>query len=154
MSVPDRQLLTNELIAMLKTATTKLVGDHKAPAGVPAFVKGQPAPPPYSVVFTIPGGGYWGPGLSAPDSNADFTYQVDSVGFSRSQAEWLADRVRRSILARTATGAFQVAIADPAGWRIADRAPDGGAGGVQVGGDAQYEVYSIAERFVLRVVAA
>ena len=150
MTVPDRQLLTNSLLAMLTAGTGRPVGDHKAPP--------PPAPPavyhPYSVLYSIPGGGFLGAALVAPDADADFVYQVDSVGVRRDQTEWLADRVRRSMLARTASGAFQVSLLSPAGLKIADRLPDGGAGGVQVDGTPPHEVFSIAERFVLRVVPA
>lgn len=145
MSVPDRQLITGALIAMLATSTSKQVGDHEAP----------PDPVvPYSVVHCIPGGDYWGAPLAAPDAQADFVYQVDSVGLKRSQVEWMADRVRRCLLARSSTGAFQVTITNPAGWRIADRRPSGGPGGVDPQGVRPNKVFAVAERFVLSVVPA
>lgn len=145
MTVPDRQLLTTALLTMLVSGTGKPVGDHKAPLSTD---------PPYCVLYSIPGGGFWGAGLVAPDADADFVYQVDSVGLKRNQAEWLADRVRRSMLARSASGAFQVTLTPPTGLKVADRLPDSGPGGVQVSGIPPHEVFSVAERFVLRVVPA
>ncbi len=145
MTVPDRQLVTSALLTMLAAGTGKPVGDHKAPLATA---------PPYSVLYSIPGGGFWGAALVGPDADADFVYQVDSVGLKRNQAEWLADRVRRSVLARSSSGAFQVTITPPAGLKVADRLPDGGPGGVQVAGVPPHEVFSVAERFVLRVVPA
>ena len=145
MTVPDRQFITNAVIALLVTGTGKAVGDPKAPLSTA---------PPYSVVFSIPGGGYWGAALVGPEADADFVYQVDAVGLRRSQAEWMADRVRRTILARPSSGSFQVTLVPPTGWAVADRVPDGGPGGVQVDGSPPHEVFSVAERFVLRVVPA
>lgn len=145
MSVPDRQLVTDAFVAMLAAGTAKPVGDHKAPRDVPY---------PYSVVHCIPGGGYWGAPLAAPDAQADFVYQVDSVSKNRKNAEWMADTVRRSVLARSPAGAFQVTLTPPVGWKVADRVPSGGPGGVEVEGVHPNEVFTIAERFVLRVVPA
>ena len=158
MSVPDRQLVTDALKATLVAGTGKQVGDHKAPLD---------AVSPYCVLHVVAGGRFWGAPLIAPDAQADFVFQVDAVSgpvrdangqivtkATRKQAEWMADRVRRSVLARTSTGAFQVALTPPTGWIVADRAPDGGAGGVQVEGVPPNEVFSVAERFVLRVVPA
>lgn len=152
MTVPDRQLITTALVSMLATGTGKPVGDHKAPT---TRVAGDP----YAVVYVIGGGGYWGPGLVAPEQSGDFVYQVDSVswrsadnlsGGTRKQAEWMGDRVRRTMLART-NGAFQVAFPAVTGWTIADREPSGGAGGVDVAGVPPHEVFTVAERFLLRV---
>jgi hypothetical protein len=145
MSVPDRQRVTTNLLAMLASGTGKQVGDSRSPLN-PVV--------PYLVVFPIAGGSYWGAPLVHPDENAEFVYQIDSVGAKRDQVEWLADRARRTMLARTPNGVFQVSFTDPAGWHVADRMPYGGAGSVQVEGRPPNEVYSIAERFVLSVVPA
>lgn len=145
MTVPDRQFITNNLLTMLAAGTGKQVGDHKAPA-VPVY--------PYSVLYVLPGGEYWGAPLIAPDADVDMYYQVDSIGARRDQVEWLADRVRRTMLARTSGGVFQVSFTNPTGWKVADRVPEGGPGGVQVEGSPPNEVFSIPERFALRVVPA
>lgn len=144
MSVPDRRLLTDAVIAAVASATGKPCGDHRAPVGVD---------PPYTIVWSIPGGRYWGPWLSAPDSCADFVVQVDSVGRQRAQADALAAQVRDLMLDRSGSGALAV-ITPPPGWRIADRSADGGPPGVDVGGDSPHYVFSVPERFVLRVVPA
>lgn len=155
MTVPDRQLVTTALVSMLASSTSKPIGDHKAPST-------RVAGTPYAVVYAISGGDFWGPGLVAPDSSADLVYQVDSVswrsadnlsGGSRKQAEWMGDLVRRTLLART-NGAFQVAFPAVTGWSMADREPGGGAGGVDVAGTPPHEVFTVAERFVLRVTPA
>lgn len=147
MTVPDRQLVTTALVAMVAAGTGKSTGDHKAPA---TLTPGDP----YAIVYAIPGGRFWGGGLVAPDASADLVYQVDSIGATRAQAEWMGDRVRRTILARTSTGAFQVAFPAVAGWSMADREPDGGPGGVDVAGVPPNEVFTVAERYTLRVTPA
>lgn len=145
MTVPDRQLITDAFLSMLSTGTGKTVGDHKAPTGQ-AF--------PYHVLHVIPGGGYWGAPLAAPDAQADFVYQIDSVSSQRKNCEWAADIARRTVLTRNPAGAFQVTLVPPTGWKVADRVPDGGPGGVTVEGVPPNEVFAVAERFVLRVVPA
>lgn len=144
MTVPDRQLITTALVAMLGTGTGKAIGDHKAPTLTP----GQP----YAIVYALTSAEFWGPGLVAPESSGDFVYQVDSIGATRAQAEWMGDRVRRTILAR-ANGAFQVAFPVVAGWTMADREHAGG-GGVDVAGVPPNEVFTVPERYTLRVTPA
>lgn len=143
MTVPDRQLFTTALASMLGTATGKAIGDHKAPTT-------RTAGEPYAIVYSIGGGGFWGAGLVSPDASGDLVYQVDAIGATRAQAEWMSDRVRRSLLART-NGTFQVAFPAVAGWTVADREPDGGPGGVDITGAPPNEVFSVAERYVVRV---
>jgi hypothetical protein len=146
MTVPDRQLVTTALVSMVASSTGKAAGDHKAPA---ARTVGQP----YVVVYSIAGGGFWGPGLTAPDASADLVYQLDAVGATRAQAEWMGDAVRRTLLART-NGAFQVAFPAVSGWVMADREPSGGPGGIGVEGVPPNEVFTVAERYTLRLTPA
>ncbi len=150
MSVPDRRLLTSSVLTLIATGTARPTGDGKAPAIDLALTASWP----YAVVHVITGGGYWGSPLTRPDECADFVYQVDSVARRRDQAEWMADLVRRTVLARTSTGAFQVALANPAGWEVKDREADGGAGTVVAEGDPPNTVFSLSERFRFRVVPA
>lgn len=145
MSAPARQLLGSNLVTAVATATGKPCGDAKAPLDVA---------PPYAVVHTISGGGYWGPGLVAPEDSADWVYQIDAVGDRRDQAEWLADKIRLTVLGRDAAGAFLTAISEPSGLRIIDRRSDGGAGGVEVEGTPPHEVYTASERYVVSVTPA
>ena len=103
---PDRRELTTALIALLELATDRPWGDGKAP--------GQSAPEvPYGIVYAIAGGGVDG-GFADPHTDATFVYQLSSVGATREQAEWLADRARRAVLGRDPTGAllFPLAAAD------------------------------------------
>lgn len=152
MTVPDRRLVTDALVAMIAGSTGKPCGKTRVP-DLPAVT--PPAKPsPYTVVHAIDGGGFWGPGLVAPEESADFVYQVDSVGWSPDQCEWMADAVRRTLLARTSSGAFQVAFPAVSGLVVTDRRPEGGPGGIDAGGKRPNEVYSIAERFTVCVCPA
>lgn len=153
MTVPDRRPVTAGLVTMIATATGKPCGDQQVPDGLP--VTADPSEKvPYSVVHEIDGGGYWGPGLVAPEQCADFVYQIDSVGFSPAQCRWLADRNRRTMLARSSSGAFRVAFPAVTGLAVADRMPETNPGGMDVGGKHPHQVFTIAERFTLRVVPA
>lgn len=141
----DRSEITDSLIELLRTGTRKSVGDAEIPGGG-GF--------PYHVVHPIPGGGTWGAPLVDPDANADFVYQVDSVSKRRKEAEVAADTARRTILHRTSSGTFQVAMKDPTGWKIADRQYSGTPGGLIVTGNPPNRIFTISERFTFRVVAA
>ncbi len=157
MTVLDRRPVTTALVGWLATATGKPCGDHRLPTNLPAAptTPGK-KPDPYSIVYALDGGGYWGPGLVAPDQAADWLYQVTSVGYSPAQVQWLADAVKRTLLARSASGAFQVAFPAVTGVVIADRMPPegSGAGGIDIAGKHPDEVFSIPERYVLRAVPA
>lgn len=142
MTTPARHSVTEMLLTLLRRGTGKQVGDYELPAD---------AEYPYAILYPIPGGGFDGPPLQSSESDALFTYQVTSVGLSRKQAEWMGDRVRATVVARSANGAFQVAHDDPDGLRIASRMVESGAGGVDVQGDPPHRVYSVAERFSIRV---
>ena len=154
MSVIDRRLVTKALVGWIATATAKPCGDHRLPLDLPA----PPAPPQkpasYAIVYAIEGGGYWGAPLVAPEASADFVYQVTSVGYSPEQVQWHADAVRRTFLARTATGAFQVAFPALTGLVVADRLPESGPGGIDIEGHHPDQTFTLPERFVLRLVAA
>jgi len=171
MTVLDRRPVASALVAMLAASTAKPCGDNRVPPDLP-----QPMPPnkpgPYTVVHDIDTGDMWGAFLVAPDACADLVYQVDSVGYSPEQCRWMADASRRTLLARSASGAFQVAFPEPAydettayeattryvtehfyGIKVADRAFDSG-GGMETEGKRPNEVFTISERYVLRVVPA
>lgn len=143
-SVLDRRLVTANFIELLKQGTGKQVGDHAAP--------GSPLAYPYCIVYTIDGGELWG-SLRFPESDALVIYQVTSVGERRDQAEWMADRVRRTILNRISSG-FQVPMGNPEGWVINDRRSHGGVGQVNSEGLPPNQVFSIPERFALSVTPA
>lgn len=149
MSTVDRQPITEWVQRLLEAGT-----------GRPVFRSDQvPTTPdyPFCVIHVIDAGEYNGPALRAPERDADLVYQVDSVGQRSDSAEWLADRVRRTILARyVGQRRFQVERPDPTGYKIVDRGPYG-MGGTMPGdstGGKPPEVVSWPERFVIRVQGA
>lgn len=142
MTTPNRHPVTDTLLVLLRRGTGKQVGDMELPEDVEY---------PYAILYPIEGGGFDGPPLQSSESDALFTYQVTSAGLSRKQAEWMGDAVRRTVVARSANGDFQVAHDDPEGLRIAGRMVESGAGGVDAQGDPPNRVYSVVERFSIRV---
>lgn len=101
MSVPGTAGVTNALVALIATATARPVGDAVLPTA---------ADPPFAIVYPLPGGDNWGPGLTAPQSGAAIEYQITSVAVGRSAVEAFADTVRLAILGRAAGGAFTNAL--------------------------------------------
>lgn len=136
-----RKELTKALRAALAAATGRPFGTGKAPSGAK----------PYGILYPISGGGFSGPPLANPDEDATCIYQVTCVGIKVDSVEWLADRVRRTILGRGATGEFISPIAAPAGWAIIDRRPDTGPGGVDAAKEALYQQ---ADRYALFLTPA
>lgn len=135
--IQARGPITAWFIQLLVNGTGKLIGDHKAPANSSV---------PYGVVYAIDGGEEWG-ALNRPESDAVMPFQVTSVGARRDQAEWMADRVRMTVLHRDVNGLFLVQLAPPAGTVIQDRRPQGGRGSIDKNGD----VHEVAERFEICV---
>lgn len=140
----DRRIVTAALIDLLET-TTIPIGDHTAPDEV--------AGKPWAVVYSIPGGGLLDDNLAAVEDGMDLLYQVTSVGRRRDQAEWMADRARSTIIGRTSAG-FSTTFPTITGLNVADRQLWGGVGGVEPSGEAPHQVWSVAERFLLRLVVA
>jgi hypothetical protein len=137
---PDRDPVTDGLVDMLVAGTGRPCALNQAPSG---------ATTPYSIVYSIPGGGFDG-SLANPDGRCDFVYQVTSVGADENDAQQHADLVRRKLLERSANGAFTAVIAAGA-FAVILRRPDGGPGGMTTEGAGDYLVVSIPERFVLTV---
>jgi hypothetical protein len=105
-SPPPRREVTERLHALLEEETSKRFGVVDMPDPLP----GKLTPDlPYGIVYPINDGGYWG-GLGAPQSSAEFTFQVTVVGGRADQCEWLGDLVRTAILGRVTTGAFNAEI--------------------------------------------
>lgn len=147
MTVADVRPLTDWFIRLLEVGTSKPVGDMEVPV--------RPDPlSPYCIVYPIPGGSFDGPPLVAPDADANVILQVTSAGKQRGQAQWMADLVRRVVLARDPAGAFQVRVDNPLGWAVIDRRPVGGPGGVDREGKAPHLVYSQSDRFGIFVTPA
>jgi hypothetical protein len=146
-STLERRRITDGLIQMLATAVGKPCGDHAIPPGA-TLLDG------YTIVYSLSGGSFTGAPLWAPESDAILQYQISSVASERNQAEWIADRVRKTMTSRTAAGGFQVAFPDPAGARVTGRWPDDLVPGViPTGSNVEDRTYTIPDRFNLAVEA-
>ncbi|MER6391291.1 hypothetical protein ABT236_22840 [Streptomyces sp. NPDC001523] len=99
--------MTVAVRTMLVAATGRPCG-----VGVLPLVDGNPAPLPYSVLYPM-GGAVDGAPFSDISEDALLTYQVTIVAARVDQAEWLADRVRRAILARTPAGGWESELIIP-----------------------------------------
>lgn len=152
---PPRSLVTGWLLGLvrarlvLESPTGLTCGDGRAEVndtGVLVY--------PYHVVYSIPGGWFAGPAMGQAQGDAEFVYQVDSVGRTRQQAETAADRVRNWIVGRTAAGAFVVQAADPEGLRISDRIVDGTPGAPLQEGQPPKEVFTVSDTIGIHVTMA
>lgn len=83
---------TDAIIAALQAAGL-IVGDAKNPG----------VPPPYAVVYPIPGGSRSG-SLDDPHEDAELVFQVTCIGSSREQAEWVVDKAEGILSGVTVTG--------------------------------------------------
>jgi hypothetical protein len=79
--------LTNELKSVVATGTGRQIGDGTAPA-TPLL--------PYAVLYPIPSPSHDGD-LSSPDRDRTWSYQFTSVGQTRDQTQWMADKIQDSI---------------------------------------------------------
>jgi hypothetical protein len=140
--VIERRLVTAAFIQMLETATSVPVGLVEAPVVQPKK--------PWAVVHPIEGGGFSGSPFYEPDSDAAFVYQVDSVGRSAEQAQWMDDLVRSTVLARS-SGAFQVSFPAIDAATVIDRRPDTSAGGVIPEGEKPNRLFTISSRYSIYV---
>ena len=107
LSAPDRGEVTTQLISVLATDTGKLIGDHQAPGD-----DNTPATFPYAVVYHVTHGPILGAvnSVTTPDRTQLHIYQIDSVGETRVQADWMSHKIRRAITDTTN---------NPNGWRVA-----------------------------------
>ncbi|MEU9334164.1 hypothetical protein AB0D49_13550 [Streptomyces sp. NPDC048290] len=101
----ERGRVTEALQGMLAATTGRPCGRGRLP-----LLDGRPAPLPYTVLYPQ-GGTVDGAPLSDRAEDAGLVYQVTVVAARTDQAEWLADRVRRALLGRTAQGAWAHPIA-------------------------------------------
>lgn len=139
----DREEVTDAVITALATIG-KPVGDMTAPVDS----DGMPLDLPYSIVYPVLGGDSEGPAWVEPDAIFHFHYQISSVGVTRRQAEWLADRVRRVMLERDGGGRFVTAIA-PTGMSVLDRRIAFTPAGVE----REVSLYSVPEAFIVTVTS-
>lgn len=153
-TVVERRNITTGLVSMLGTATAVPPVMPLRPVGDPDFETDPVLDDGYLVVHSIAGGDIEaGAPLYAPWSEADLVYQIDSVGATRRHVEWLADRVRLTMVSRNEDGTYQVAFPHPPGWRVIRRMAETDiAPGVDVGGTTEHRVFSVAQRFRLFVV--
>lgn len=135
---PDLLPIVSALVSFLAAQTGKPVGHASAP-----LVNGQPAAPPYAIVYSLGGGDTWGPFLAGPDEGAQLPFQVTSVGLRADQATWMADKVRRALLARTDGQLVPLVVP---GVTVLDR--EFSAYGGQ---DREGEVVSIPDTFLIHV---
>lgn len=134
--VVERQTLTYKVRDVLRLIP--IAGEVGRP---PAPAQGGKTPNlPYFIVYPIEGGDFYGPPLGDPESSATLVFQVTSVGDSPKQVEMVADRIRRTLLAR-ADGNYVTRLDTPTvavtgRWSL-------GAGSM----DSDSRLHSIAERF-------
>lgn len=148
---PPRNLVTNWLLGLVRSQLVgpiagQTCGDGRAEQNSQGVLKY-----PYHVIYSISGGFLTGPGFGAAQADAEFVYQVDSVGRTRSQAEEAADRVRNWIVGRTAAGVFVVQAADPDGLQISDRIVDGTPGAPLQEGQPPNEVFTVSDSIGIHV---
>lgn len=159
-SPPARQLLTTNLVAMLRrprdqgglVSDPRLVGDNQAPRF--AATTQQPEPRveyPYFIVYDIDGGDRAGD-YADPVVDAQFVYQLSIFGRRRDQAQLAAD-VACAVLVGRANGAYVSTLADPAGLSVIRRSLDPPAGVIEQG-TAQQRIFMVPVRFRLDVTAA
>ncbi|MFH8405310.1 hypothetical protein ACH4FX_11130 [Streptomyces sp. NPDC018019] len=96
----DRAAVSQAFRRTLAEATGRPCGLGKLP-----IVEGQPAEMPYLVLYPQ-GGPVGGAPLADASEDSELLYQVTAVAARTDQAEWMADRVRRAVLERTATGGW------------------------------------------------
>ncbi|MEU7158493.1 hypothetical protein [Streptomyces chrestomyceticus] len=103
----DRAAVSEAFRRTLAEATARPCGLGKLP-----LVDGQPAEVPYLVLYPQ-GGPVGGAPLADASEDAELLYQVTAVAARTDQAEWMADRVRRTVLERTTTGDWRWPIDAP-----------------------------------------
>lgn len=150
---PARQLVTNALLTMLRSAGVGLVGDNRAPkfGGSPPRVQPTNADYPYSILYDIEGGARSGDFVDDMQ-DAQFAYQWSFIGRRRDQAQLMADKGCAVLVGRT-DGVYTVAMTDPAGMSIIRRTLDEPYGAQQQG-TAEQLVWLVPCRFRLDVTAA
>lgn len=97
--IPAKADHTEALRTFLADATSLPVGDGKAPAGAGwQGAPGQSSFVAYLVVHSTPGGALAG-SLGRPSTEAQWLWQIDSVGATQHATEKALDRVRDHLLA-------------------------------------------------------
>ena len=146
---PNRAAVTQWLIDLI---TEQLPAGEKC-GDMRAEIDGVADPFPFRVVYPLPGGSVSGPGMGQAAGDAVFSYQVDSVGKTRGQAESGSDRVRDWVCGRTADGVYVVPRDDPEGLRISDRIVNG-TPGTLLEGQPPNEVYTVSDTIDIHVTVS
>jgi hypothetical protein len=147
---PSRAQVTNWALALVSNQLPgpQKCGDGRAELSYEADGK---AIYPYYILFSIPGGWMNGPPMGQAQGDARFSYQLDSVGRTRAQAEMAADRAREWLVGRTSAGVFVVQAADPDGVKIHDRIVDGTPGAPRQEGQSPNEVFTVSDTIAVDV---
>lgn len=145
---PNRPACTDWLIALIQS---QLPADSKCGDAKPEAPTGLPLKYPYRVVHSIAGGSASGPPLGQAYGDATYSYQVDSVGRTRAEAEAAAADVMEWVVGRAADGQFVVQATDPVGVRISDRIVDGTPGAPLQEGQPPNQVFTVSHTFGLSV---
>lgn len=82
MSVPLIRAHTDAVLEKLRSVVGLQVGDGEAP---------DPRPERYAVLYHLPSGSLTG-SLANPNEDAELVYQVQCIGTTREQAEWVLDK--------------------------------------------------------------
>ncbi|RSO30047.1 hypothetical protein DMH15_26200 [Streptomyces sp. WAC 06725] len=136
----DRAAVSKAFRRTLAEATGRPCGLGKLP-----LIDAQPAEMPNLVLYPQ-GGPVGGAPLTDTSEDSELIYQVTAVAARTDQAEWMADRVRRVVLERTAAGDWRWPI-DVPGVDVWARELDVDAGADDAGSAAG--VVSHAQRFCL-----
>lgn len=148
---PPRNLVTDWLLALIRSRLIGPLASHTCGDARAEVNAAEVLVYPYHVVYSISGGLLTGPSLGMAQADAQFLYQVDSVGRTRSQAEQAADRVRNWIVGRSTQGGFVVQAPDPEGLQISDRIVDGTPGAPLQEGQPPNEVFTVSDSIGIHV---
>lgn len=147
-TVLDKRPITNELLTLLATGTGKIIGDGRMPDDLPTK-------DPWAIVYSIDGARFVDVDKIG-DDDSSFAYQVSCVGRSREQAEWMQDRVIRTLTQRQGVG-WSVPwpvdlLADPPNpWSVIGRLVDEPVGGIDREGSAGNFLFTAATRLTIIV---
>lgn len=146
--VPVQPIITWAMDLVFAATGAKL-GDSEAPDGL----NDLDDPYPYGVIHHIDSN-RWGAPLITTDRHLDLIIQIDAVGRRQDQARAFQDRVRSAIVGVDAEGRY---AHDPAasvtGFLIKQRSTESGPYPPVGEGERPDRVFTIAERYTIRVVA-
>lgn len=150
MVTPSKLPWSKVLQTMLAEATGKPCGLGSAPTldAVAPSTERLPAPPPFTILYPMPGGLVRAPAWDDAYDEATWIYQVTAVTAKDDrQAIWLLDKVRSAWLDRNPDGTY-VRDVSVAGWS-ATRGWEEDAGR-----DSDTPIVSYVERYWIRVTPA